>query len=62
MMVGEDFAEELVALFPDGAEGAGCRGWGGFGVADVEDDGRGTAPIWTEDLKGNLVTVEGVLE
>lgn len=49
MMVGEDFTEELVALFPDGADGGKVRGWVVW-IADVEDSRRGTTPVWAEDL------------
>lgn len=58
MMVGEDFAEELVALFPDGADGGKVRGWVVW-IADVEDSRRGTTPVWTEDLQKERVSRQG---
>jgi hypothetical protein len=48
--IGEYFAEELVAFLPDGADGLGLFGWRWGWVVDVEDYGRGVAPVWAEDL------------
>lgn len=50
MMVGENFAKEFVAFFPNRANGGRGQRGGVVWVADVEDCWRGTTPVWAENL------------